>query len=123
MFVHSTQLLKLYFFNASYEEGINQEANSRFKNKPKIPYTIFTKLNVDMMNNVVELKVKKDQIALIDFFYTYSLFVSTDAEMFSTIASTIINLVLLICSMKILRRNSLISSKTTTTIIWTWKNT
>ena len=52
-----------------------------FKNKNKIPYTVYSKINFSI-NKVIKIKIPKDKIHLINFFYVYSLFVSTDAELF-----------------------------------------
>ena len=42
---------------------------------------MFSKLNIEM-ENTVPIKLPKEKLDLITFFYTYSMFVSTDAEMF-----------------------------------------
>lgn len=80
LFIPSNLLLKLYYFNSHFYED-EDEMRKWYSKKPKIPYTVFSKLNIEM-ENTVPVKLPKDKLDLITFFYTYSLFVSTDAEMF-----------------------------------------
>ena len=80
LFIPSNLLLKLYYFNSHFYED-EEEMLKWFGKKPKIPYTVFSKLNIEM-ENTVPIKLPKEKLDLITFFYTYSMFVSTDAEMF-----------------------------------------
>lgn len=81
LFIPSNLLLKLYYFNTHFSEDDEEEIAKWFGKKPKIPYTVFSKLNIGI-DKTMSIKVPKDKIHLINFFYIYSLFVSTDAEMF-----------------------------------------
>ena len=65
------------------DESFNQDENKNnwFKNKPKIPYTKFAKANINL-GEIIKLKISKEDMDLINFFYVYSLFLSTDAELY-----------------------------------------
>jgi ERCC4-related helicase/dsRNA-specific ribonuclease len=79
LFIPSTLLLKLYHFNTAFDDS--EENKERFSKKPKILYNLFTKINVTM-NHYQEIKVKQEDLPLVNFLYTYLLFTSTDAELF-----------------------------------------
>lgn len=79
LYVHSTVLLKLYYFNTAFDES--EENKNRFAKKPKIPYNIFTKLNV-LVDRYQPIKIYKKDLPYINFLYSYLLFSSTDAELF-----------------------------------------
>lgn len=79
LFIPSTLLLKLYHFNTAFDDS--EENKERFSKKPKILYNLFTKINVTM-NHYQEIKVKQEDVPLVNFLYTYLLFTSTDAELF-----------------------------------------
>jgi ERCC4-related helicase/dsRNA-specific ribonuclease len=76
VFIHSFQLLKLYYFNDAYIEN-----HDMIKEKPKIDYTYFSKINVTI-NDIQKITIPKSKLIFIDFFYTYILYFSTDAEAF-----------------------------------------
>ena len=77
LYIHSVLLLKLYFFN-NFEQS--EENLINFLKKPKIPYNVFTKINLSI-TNCITLKIKREQIDLVNFFYSYILFFSTDSEL------------------------------------------
>ena len=81
LFLPNTALLKLYYFGR--DDAFNKDENKQlwFDKKPKIPYTKFAKVNC-CLDETIKIKILKEQLDLINFFYTYTLFVSTDAEMF-----------------------------------------
>ena len=81
LFLPTSILLTMYYFGT--EEPFNQDIdkNNWFKLKPKIPYTKFAKVNINL-GEVIKVKISEEEIDLINFFYVYSLFLSTDAELF-----------------------------------------
>jgi hypothetical protein len=96
LFIPTVLLLKLYFFNEKFSEinddsddeednkNNNEEINEKYKyyfNKPKPPYTVYSKLNISLENNI-KIKISKEKLDYINFFYIYTMFVSCDAEMF-----------------------------------------
>ena len=83
LFIPSSHLIKLYYFNTHYFKNDNEEEESKiwYGKKTKIPYTVYSKLNISI-DKVFKIKIPKNKMHLINFFYVYSLFVSTDAEMF-----------------------------------------
>ena len=81
LFLPTSILLTMYYFGT--DEAFNRDVNKNnwFKNKPKIPYTKFAKANINL-GEIIKIKISKEEIDLINFFYVYSLFLSTDAELF-----------------------------------------
>ena len=81
LFLPTSMLLTMYFFGT--DEAFNKDDNMRkwYDHKPKIPYTKFAKCNINL-KEIIKIKISKDEIDLINFFYVYSLFLSTDAELF-----------------------------------------
>jgi ERCC4-related helicase/dsRNA-specific ribonuclease len=75
IFIHSFQLLKLYYFNQTHHDCDD------FQKKPKIDFTYFSKVNVKI-EGIQTIRIPKSKLKLIDFFYTYILYFSTDAETF-----------------------------------------
>jgi ERCC4-related helicase/dsRNA-specific ribonuclease len=75
IFIHSFQLLKLYYFNQTHHFCED------FQKKPKIDFTYFSKLNVKI-ESIQTINISKTRLKLVDFFYTYILYFSTDAEAF-----------------------------------------
>ena len=80
LFIPSKLLIKLYYVNYHFNDG-EEETIKWYSQKPKIPYNIFSKMNISI-NEHIQIRIPKTKIDLINFFYTYTLFVSTDAEMF-----------------------------------------
>ena len=81
LFLPTRILLTMYYFGK--EEPFNQDPNKNnwFQLKPKIPYTKFAKTNINL-GDAIKIKLTEEEIDLINFFYVYSLFLSTDAELF-----------------------------------------
>ena len=80
LFIPSKLLIKLYYVNYHFNDG-EEETIKWYSQKPKIPYSIFSKMNISIDEHI-QIKIPKTKLDLINFFYTYTLFVSTDAEMF-----------------------------------------
>ena len=80
LFIPSKLLIKLYYVNYHFNDG-EEETIKWYSQKPKIPYNVFSKMNISI-NELIQIKIPKTKIDLINFFYAYTLFVSTDAEMF-----------------------------------------
>jgi ERCC4-related helicase/dsRNA-specific ribonuclease len=78
IFIHSTVLLKLYYFNTEFDE--TETYLPHFSKKPKIPFNMFTKINISM-DEYQSIKYSSKDAHLINFFYSYLLFTSTDAEL------------------------------------------
>ena len=81
LFLPTSILLTMYYFGT--EEPFNQDPNKNnwFNLKPKIPYTKFAKVNINL-GDAIKVKITEEEKDLINFFYIYSLFLSTDAELF-----------------------------------------
>ena len=81
LFLPTSILLTMYYFGT--DEAFNKDENkiNWFKNKPKIPYTKFAKANINL-TKIIKIKISEKDMDLINFFYIYSLFLSTDAELF-----------------------------------------
>ena len=81
LFLPTSILLTMYYFGT--EEPFNQDPNKNnwFNLKPKIPYTKFAKVNINL-GDAIKVKINEEEKDLINFFYIYSLFLSTDAELF-----------------------------------------
>ena len=81
LFLPTSILLTMYYFGTDDAFNKDENKNNWFKNKPKIPYTKFAKANINL-GEIIKIKISKDDMDLINFFYVYSLFLSTDAELF-----------------------------------------
>ena len=81
LFLPTSILLTMYHFGKSDEFNIDQKENNWYNNKPKFPLTKFAKANINLEKKI-NLKITKEEIDLINFFYVYTLFLSTDAELF-----------------------------------------
>ena len=81
LFLPTSILLTMYFFGTDESFNHDENKNNWFKNKPKIPYTKFAKANINL-GEIIKLKISKEDMELINFFYVYSLFLSTDAELY-----------------------------------------
>ena len=81
LFLPTSILLTMYYFGT--DEAFNKDENkiNWFKDKPKIPYTKFAKANINL-SEIIKIKITEEEMDLINFFYIYSLFLSTDAELF-----------------------------------------
>ena len=81
LFLPTSILLTMYYFGT--DESFNKDENkiNWFKDKPKIPYTKFAKANINL-TEIIRVKISKEEMDYINFFYVYSLFLSTDAELF-----------------------------------------
>ena len=71
----------MYYFGT--DDAFNKDENMKnwFKQKPKIPYTKFAKANINL-SEIIKVKISEEEMDYINFFYVYSLFLSTDAELF-----------------------------------------
>jgi len=74
IFIPATQILHLYWINKNIFEFDLEELNL-----PKIEYNYYSKMNF-RINAIQPIKINLQQKNLIDFYYIYSLFFSTDAE-------------------------------------------
>ena len=81
LFLPTSILLTMYHFGKSDEFNIDQKENNWYNNKPKFPLTKFAKANINLEKKI-NLKISKEEMDLINFFYVYTLFLSTDAELF-----------------------------------------
>ena len=81
LFLPTSILLTMYYFGTDEAFNRDENKNNWFKNKPKIPYTKFAKANINL-GEIIKIKISKEEMDLINFFYVYSLFLSTDAELF-----------------------------------------
>lgn len=81
LFLPTSMLLTMYFFGTDEAFNKDDNRNKWYDKKPKIPYTKFAKCNINL-KEIIKVKISKDEIDLINFFYVYSLFLSTDAELF-----------------------------------------
>ena len=81
LFLPTSILLNIYYFGT--DEAFNKDENkiNWFKDKPKIPYTKFAKANINL-TEIIKIKISKEEMDLINFFYIYNLFLSTDAELY-----------------------------------------
>ena len=81
LFLPTSILLTMYYFGT--DDSFNKDENKQnwFKEKPKIPYTKFAKANINL-GEIIKVKISKEEMELINFFYVYSLFLSTDSELF-----------------------------------------
>ena len=81
LFLPTSILLTMYYFGT--DDAFNKDENKLnwFKEKPKIPYTKFAKANINL-GEIIRFKISKEEMDFINFFYIYSLFLSTDAELF-----------------------------------------
>ena len=71
----------MYYFGTDDAFNKDKDMINWFKEKPKIPYTKFAKANINL-SKIIKVKINEDERDLINFFYVYSLFLSTDAELF-----------------------------------------
>ena len=81
LFLPTSILLTMYYFGTDESFNKDENRNNWFKDKPKIPYTKFAKANINL-TEIIKVKISKEEMDLINFFYVYSLFLSTDAELF-----------------------------------------
>ena len=81
LFLPTSILLTMYYFGTDESFNNDENRNNWFKDKPKIPYTKFAKANINL-TEIIKVKISKEEMDLINFFYVYSLFLSTDAELF-----------------------------------------
>ena len=81
LFLPTSILLTMYYFGTDDSFNSDENKNIWFKNKPKIPYTKFAKANINL-GEIIKIKISKEEMNLINFFYVYSLFLSTDAELY-----------------------------------------
>ena len=81
LFLPTNILLTMYYFGTDDAFNKDEEKIKWFKEKPKIPYTKFAKANINL-SEIIKIKITKEEMDLINFFYVYSLFLSTDAELF-----------------------------------------
>ena len=81
LFLPTSILLTMYYFGT--DDAFNKDENMKnwFKQKPKIPYTKFAKANINL-SEIIKVKISEEEMDYINFFYVYSLFLSTDAELF-----------------------------------------
>ena len=81
LFLPTSILLTMYYFGTDESFNKDENKNNWFKDKPKIPYTKFAKANINL-TEIIKVKISKEEMDYINFFYVYSLFLSTDAELF-----------------------------------------
>ena len=81
LFLPTSILLTMYYFGTDDAFNKDKDMINWFKEKPKIPYTKFAKANINL-SKIIKVKINEDERDLINFFYVYSLFLSTDAELF-----------------------------------------
>ena len=81
LFLPTSILLTMYYFGANETFNEDGKKNNWFKNKPKIPCTKFVKANINL-EEIIKINISKEDMDLINFFYVYCLFLSTDAELF-----------------------------------------
>ena len=81
LFLPTSILLTMYYFGTDEAFNKNEDRFKWFKDKPKIPYTKFAKANINL-GEIIKITISKEEMDLINFFYVYSLFLSTDAELF-----------------------------------------
>ena len=81
LFLPTSILLTMYYFGTDEAFNKDNNKNNWFKNKPKIPYTKFAKANINL-GEIIKIKISREEKDLINFFYVYSLFLSTDAELY-----------------------------------------
>ncbi|MCQ2816608.1 MAG: DEAD/DEAH box helicase [archaeon] len=78
-------LLKLYFFNSNpnfmYDDEMEEETKRWFSKKSQIPNSVYSRLTISLDESIM-IKVPKNKIDLLSFFYAYSLFVATDSELY-----------------------------------------
>ena len=81
LFLPTSILLTMYYFGT--DDAFNKDENmiQWFNQKPKIPYTKFAKANINL-SEIIKVKISEEEMDYINFFYVYSLFLSTDAELF-----------------------------------------
>ena len=81
IFLPTSILLTMYYFGTDDAFNKDENKNNWFKDKPKIPYTKFAKANINL-GEIIKVNISKEEMDLINFFYVYSLFLSTDAELY-----------------------------------------
>ena len=81
LFLPTSILLTMYYFGTDDAFNKDKDMINWFKEKPKIPYTKFAKANINL-SEIIKVKITEEEMDLINFFYIYSLFLSTDAELF-----------------------------------------
>ena len=81
LFLPTSMLLTMYYFGNDESFNKDENRNKWYKEKPKIPYTKFAKCNINL-GEIIKIKISNEEMNYINFFYVYSLFLSTDAELF-----------------------------------------
>ncbi len=77
IFIPATQILHLYWINQNVIDPENEYMENL--NLPKIEYKYFSKMNFQI-SGIQQIKLNNTQKNLVEFYYVYSMFFSTDAE-------------------------------------------